>query len=187
MPVLVHCEAEILELASACTPSKHSSPVDDWTVDIWRMTDDHVELAIAAYTALLAGGVNFESEIAEILSDEGIDLHQMLMADGSGTEKITRADLCELVLAASLIGADGGLSDRLFMPNVPKMSRRKSDSGIDIFEARLDRAETGGLLSMESLHLTSVKHSISPSTYDVRSKLQVSISEKELHPTYMTE
>lgn len=151
------------------------------------MTKADVDLAVAAYAALLQAGLSADAEIAELLQADGIDVRTLLLADGTGAEIITRADLCELVLAASLIGVDGGRPERLFMPNVPKMSRRKSDSGVDIFEARIDPSYSGDLDASESLHLSSVKHSISSSTYDVRSKLQNSLSEKELHTIYMTE
>lgn len=185
--MLVHCEQEILELAASCTAAPHAPVPAGWTADIWRMGDAEVEIAVRAYSALLRAGSSVDSEISELLGTHGIDLDSLLVDSGAGedAEGITRADLCELVLASSLIAVDGAHSKRMFMPNVPKMSRRKSDSGVDIFENRLDQEVLGDLSQLEQLWLTSVKHSILLKVSDLRYKLQSSLSRRELGNVYL--
>ena len=182
--MLVHCVDELRALAGSCS-LEVGPTINGWTTDIWRMSHADVTIAIDAYTSLLQSGIAQDDEISTLLIAAGLDVSSLLMGSGEGTEKITRGDLCELVLAASLIG-EGADPDRMVMPNVPKMSRRKSDSGIDIFEALTDAVDTGAdLLAHERLGLTSVKHSIQADTSDIRYKLAASLSESELNPGYV--
>jgi len=182
--VLVHCVDELIVLGSRCI-LETGPAVNGWSTDIWRMTEADVSVAIDAYAALLSTGIEQDDEVAALLNDAGIDFKSLLIGVGEGTEKITRGDLCELVLAATLIG-EGSDPDRMVMPNVPKMSRRKSDSGIDIFEAASDATTSGtALQAHERLGLTSVKHSIKADTSDLRYKLIASLSETELNPGYV--
>lgn len=154
-----------------------------WDVTVWRMDADDVARAVAAYRALLAGAVG--ATTATLLLEDGIDLDE-LMIEGPANEQITRADVMELVAAASMIAADGCHVDRMHMPNVPKMARGKSDSGIDVIDVRLDPAGSADQLGeQERLVIGSVKHTTSDSSSQMRYGLATSLGKKELSISYM--
>lgn len=87
-----------------------------------------------------------------------------------------------------MLALDGADLDRMHMPNVPKMSRRKSDSGIDVFDITLDDLASPGddLGAGDRLVVVSVKHSVDEASVGgLRWKLVDSLSGRELTRAYM--
>jgi hypothetical protein len=182
--VLVHGRDEVLALADRCEVVSRT-PVNGWKIDAWHMDEADVEAAIDIYNAVLTGGAT--EAVVALLSEAGMDLVSLLSDDQNSKDDITRADLCELTAAASLVADPACDVDLIHMPNVPKMSRRKSDSGVDIFVAQLEDESLDDLHPGEHLTVVSVKHSIdSESTGGMRWKLSESLSDRELTTAYIT-
>jgi hypothetical protein len=76
----------------------------------------------------------------------------------------------------------------MHMPNVPKMSRRKSDSGVDIFVVTVrETSDSEDLTDGEHLTVASVKHTVDPKTAGgMRWKLAASLAPGELSAPYVT-
>jgi hypothetical protein len=146
------------------------------------MTGADVDSAVAAYRALARGGVS--DPVVELLDRKGIDLDALLLAQPGG-KKIVRADLTELTAAASMLRYDNCDLDRMHMPNVPKMSLKKSDSGVDVFDVRLDGDDPDDLTDDDHLTIASVKHTVQSSPANLRWALEESIT-ADLTPAYMT-
>ena len=182
--MLVHGRTEIVALAEHCVIVVGDDS-NGWHVDAWRMDDDDVAGAVAVYAAVLGGGVT--DPVVALLEEEGLDLEALLIDTKHGKDDITRSDLTELAAAASLVAAPGCDIDRMHMPNVPKMSRRKSDSGVDIFVAILSQdADLNELQADEGLTIVSVKHTIDDkSAGGMRWKLADSLSNRELSIPYL--
>lgn len=148
------------------------------------MTTDDVAAAADTYAAVLSGGS--EQVVSGVLAQYGIELESLLLEEDQGKDDITRSDLTELITAASMLAYDGADLDSMHMPNVPKMSRRKSDSGIDVFDVHLDEnADADDLGASDRLTIASVKHTVSDSTGNVRWAL-VHSTTTELTVAYMT-
>lgn len=180
--MLFHAREELLALAEGCVLVEHESR-QGWDVTVWRMDAGDVARAVAAYRALLDGGVG--ATAAALLLEDGIDLEE-LMVGGPTNEQITRADVMELVAAASMIAGDDCHVDRMHMPNVPKMARGKSDSGIDVIDVRMDPAGSpDNLGEQERLVVGSVKHTTSESSSKMRYGLATSLGRDELSMSYM--
>ena len=170
-------------LAGQCVIAPPTA-VNGWDVDAWEMDELDVDAAISVYSAILQGGAT--DPVMVLLTESGIDLSEALIDAEHRKDDITRSDLTELTAAASLIAVPGCDIDSMYMPNVPKMSRRKSDSGVDIFVAYLrESAEGDDLHNDEYLTIASVKHSIDNSTSGMRWKLVNSLSERELSIPYL--
>ncbi len=181
--MLPHGKAELLALADRVVASEVGL-VSGWVVDVWKLDDDDVTAGAAFYGAVLAGGAT--DAVADLLASAGLDL-AVLLIDGEGRQEITRSDFTELLGAATLVALDGWDADGLHMPNVPKMSRRKSDSGIDVFAIRLsDSPAKPDLEPWEVLGVASVKHTIGKSSSGMRYKLVESLGANELSVPYMT-
>ena|ERR1700731_3884017 len=181
--MLIHGRDELKALAESCSISNDVS-VQGWRTDVWEMTDSEVDAAVSTYEAILTGGVS--STILDLLIEQGFDLRDLLVDSDHSNDQVTRADVCELTAAASLVANPTMSTDNMFMPNVPKMSRRKSESGFDIVELVLD-GEAGELLEHERLTIVSVKHTTNASTsYDLMRNLVSSISHEELTDPYVT-
>ena len=180
-PMLSHARAELRLLADGCVLEDHGE-VRGWPLSIWRLTQEDADAAVAAYAALLAADVG--ETVTDVLKASGVDL-KALLYDANGKDEITRADLTELAAAATMIAYDDCHVDRMHMPNVPKMSRRRSDSGLDVVDILLsDDTEAEDLLSGERLVITSVKHTISDSSGSMRYALAKSLDE-DLTPSYV--
>jgi len=184
--MLAHARDEVLALAARCHPQPLPD-VNGWRVDMWEMDDADVEGAIAAYAANLAGGVT--DPVLALLHEDGIDLKNLLIAPERRKDDITRSDLTELTAAASIVAAPGCNVDMIHMPNVPKMSRRKSESGLDVSVVQLkhDMEDAEILHDGERLTIVSVKHSVAHSAGSLRWKLIDSLSDRELGQSYMTD
>jgi hypothetical protein len=179
--MLSHARAELQALADGCELEDHGE-VQGWPLSIWRLTEDDADAAVAAYAALLSTDVG--ETVTDVLNASGIDLDALLY-DADGKDDITRADLTELAAAATMIAYDDCDADRMHMPNVPKMSRRRSDSGLDVVDILLtDDMDAEDLLNGERLVITSVKHTISDSSGGMRYALAKSLIE-ELTPSYL--
>jgi len=176
--VLPHIRVALEALAARCTHESitHSQ---GWAVDWWELEPSDVDLAVELYPNLLLGGRTVG--VQGLLAAKGIDLDALLFSP-KGKDDITRSDLTEMVAAASIVGRDGWTSEDLHMPNVPKMARKKSDSGIDVMGVLLDSGNEGALESGEKLILVSVKHSIQTSTEQLRSKLVKSVTDDLSRP-----
>jgi hypothetical protein len=183
--MIVHGREEILALAQRTT-IVGLADANGWHVDAWRMNDADVDASIRVYAAVLSGGAT--DPVVALLADSGLDLEALLLDEDQSKEEITRSDLTEMIAAASLVAVPGCAIDKMLMPNVPKMSRRKSDSGIDIFVAdiREDASDDDDLSDDEYLTIASVKHTIDKSTSGMRWKLAESLSSKELGAAYLT-
>jgi hypothetical protein len=184
--MLVHGRDAILALADRCRIQAFDG-LNGWHVDLWEMDEADVDAAIDVYRAVLAGGAT--DAVVALLNESGLDLNRYLINEDGDKEDITRADLTELTAAASLVAAPGYDVDRMQMPNVPKMSRRKSESGLDITVVNLrdDLAADVDLQDGEQLTIGSVKHSVGESAGSMRWKLVDSLSGHELTHAYMTD
>jgi hypothetical protein len=180
--VLGHGLDELKHLASLCPPAK-AQDTGGWSVDAWLMDDEATAAAVDVYRSVLLG--DRDDETRDLLAEQGIDLDSLLVGPSS-KDDITRSDVTELVAAATVSARNGWDLSTFHMPNVPKMARKKSDSGIDVMAVTLDAAATGGLTDDERLLLVSVKHTIDDSTSSMRWKLERSVG-AELGPVYVAQ
>ncbi len=120
--------------------------------------------------------------MVQLLERAGIDLPGLLLAEEATVPKITRADLTELTAAASMIAADECDAVRMHMPNVPKMSRKKSDSGVDVFDVSLGGGDPNDLTPQDHLVLASVKHTVRSNAGNLRWALVNSLTNELSHP-----
>lgn len=184
--MLVHGRDKLHALADRCGVEELED-TNGWIVHLWRMDEDDVDAAVSIYAAVLAGGVEVGDPVLALLETAGLDL-PALLEDGDATkDDITRSDLTEFVAAASMLALDEADADRMHMPNVPKMSRRKSDSGVDVFDVALDLTANPAddLGPDECLKIASVKHSIQESTGNLRWQLVESLSSRDLSHAYL--
>jgi hypothetical protein len=136
-------------LAGGCKVTqvtREEGPGAGWTTDTWELGADDVERLLQAYRELLSPST-YDQQVQDLLLERGIDLNALLVDEGNARELITRADLCELAAAASLLAASGWPARRLHMTNVPKGSRKKSESGIDAISTTLAQAGPGSWLT----------------------------------------
>lgn len=176
--MLPHIKVALETLAAKCL----QCGVDDhdgWSVDWWELDADSATAAVAVYSDLLRGGST--ESVRGLLIERGIDLDAYLLGAESRDE-ITRSDLTELIAAASIVARDGWSPDGLHMPNVPKMARKKSDSGIDVMGVFLDAANEGFPEGDERLILVSVKHTVQGDTSQLRSSLLKSVTDDLSRP-----
>jgi len=147
------------------------------------MTDEALTTSVDAYQAVLLGGAE---DVIDLLTESGLDLSSLLLTPDDKRDEITRSDLCELIAAGSVIADSKCRIDSMVMPNVPKMSRRKSDSGLDIVDVVLQHGgEPSELSGAESLVVVSIKHSVQASTSALRYALVESVSDRELTQAYL--
>jgi len=187
--VLVHVQSEFEAALSECTCVDHRV-INGWNVDTWRMTDFGVERVTECYRALLVGVLDSSGapEIEKLLLDEGVPLRALLIDEEGSADRITRSDACELAAAVSFVAHDKWPLESLHMPNVPKGSRAKSESGIDVMAIMLNPdAPMEELATDERLLLGSVKHTVVTPTADLLSKLIHSVSTDELTPVYVAQ
>lgn len=182
--VIPHGAAELLLLAERCVCSEPEN-INGWHVDVWRLDDEAVRRLSETYRAVLLGDTETDDAYAQLLNDVGIPLDELLIDEENANDRITRADAVELAGAASLLAADDWPSNTLQMPNVPAMSRAKSDSGNDVTAVILLGDAGSGLIIGERLFIASVKHTISADIADVRRKLTNSVFPKTLTAAYM--
>ncbi|WP_439662094.1 hypothetical protein ACSHWB_11915 [Lentzea sp. HUAS TT2] len=182
--MIIHAFAEIHTLADACIPNT-ASDISGWTVDEWHLDDSQVDLLAQAYLAVLRGDI--DSTVEDELKRLGIPIDELLIADNDSLALVTRSDAIEIAAIAALIKADNWPVDTLYTPNVPKMSRKKSDSGIDAMAASLDPSAGPNtpLSQDEKLYVCSVKHTLQASSSTLRRDLIASVSDVELTPTYL--
>jgi len=183
--MIVHGRDELLALASRCR-IQTLDDVNGWHVDMWEMDNADVNAAVDVYSAVLSGGAT--DTVLALLMEKGLDLMKYLIDAEESKEDITRADLTELTAAASLLANPACDIDSMWMPNVPKMSRRKSESGLDISVVNLldDLGEEVDLQDGERLDIGSVKHSVAGSAGNMRWKLVDSLSDNELSHAYLS-
>jgi hypothetical protein len=186
--MLPHGSAKLTALASQCAASPLTS-VNGWQVDVWDMSAADVDLAVEIYQAVLAGDVTSGDPVVAKLATQGVDLPKLLSDAGEGLELVTRADIAEYAAAASVIATDGFTVASMLMPNIPKMGRRKSDSGVDVFDVQLDATASGpALVTSERLGLASVKHTLTIAASGLRLAIVKSVSPKhELNQVYLTQ
>jgi len=186
--MLPHGSAKLNALAAQCVV-KSLAQVNGWQVDVWEMTTNDVDVAVQIYEAVLAADVTAGDPVVAKLATQGVDLPKLLADAGKGRDLITRADIAEYAAAASVIATDGFAVASMLMPNIPKMGRRKSDSGVDVFDIRLDPLPSGpALVAGERLSLASVKHTLTDKALALRAAIQQSVSTKhELNQVYLTQ
>jgi hypothetical protein len=147
------------------------------------MSDDAVALAVEAYQELLAG--NLTDPVEQALADRGVDLGALLRDEDRADDTITRADICELIGAASVVDHDGVPLDAIHLANVPKGQRNLSERGIDVLGAVLiDGGPEDELIDGEFVVVCSVKHTVS-NPADMRAKLVASLRPTELSAPYL--
>jgi len=180
--VLPHVAGHIQRLAAHC--SLASLPDSNgWKVDVWVLSQAALATLVEAYRVLLMPEI--DTRIQRTIADEGVDLEGLLIRADAGSETITRADMTELAAAAAVLRAEGWPLETMLMPNVPKVSRKKSESGMDIMAVRLDPgAPTETLLPHERLLICSVKHTV-VSAVDLTTKLIASVKSTALTPAYV--
>jgi hypothetical protein len=184
--MIPHGAQELLALARGCV-STNQRVIRGWEVDEWRMTEDDVARLADVYRAVLLGDTAASgSNIASLLEAQQVKLEALLLDDEGANDRVTRADAVELAGAASLLLADGWPPDTLHMPNVPTLSRAKSESGNDAMAVRLDDEALTELTSDELLYVASVKHTTASRTSDVRLKLVRSVTSPEMSTATMT-
>jgi hypothetical protein len=186
--MLSHGSAKLVELAARCTVLAQPAS-NGWDVDVWDMCEADVDLAVECYQSVLAADLGPEDPVLEELAAQGIDLLALLADHGKGRELVTRSDIAEFAAAASVIATDGFDTATMLMPNIPKMSRRKSDSGVDVFDVRIDTAAPAHqLVAGERLGLASVKHTLTDAASSLRRDIERSIDvDVELTPTYVAQ
>jgi hypothetical protein len=115
------------------------------------------------------------------LNNSDIDLDKLLVDSTTITkpqhERVVRSDLTEFAAAASLIAVEGVQADYMYLDNLSKGYRKKSDSGIDVvaIKPHADAVD----LSNEAdyiLIMCSVKHTIKKAS-DMRGKLVTSVTD----------
>jgi len=155
-----------------------------WRRDHGAISEEGLPLLVAAYTSLLEPGVDAAVEAA--LTRSGIDLAALLTAPVGGREDITRSDACELAALSTLHAHDRWPLELLHMPNIPKGSRRQSESGIDIMTASIEvDGPADLLLETEVVYLASVKHTITERNDRLVGDLVKSVT-TSLTPEYLT-
>lgn len=176
--------AELVTLAAAEVVVE--ADVNGWSIDVWDMSGAALAALKDLYTSVITGDI--EADLVDALDDDGIDV-VALFYDERDTEtrhRTTRADLSEFAAAAAWVAVNMWPLDTLHMPNMPKDSRDRSESGIDVMSLVLDDGAHGApLVDGEMLYVGSVKHTISD-LGDLRRKLVNSIdSTSELTQAYM--
>ena len=186
--MLPHGTAELAVLAGQCVVTSLNT-INGWDVDVWDMSPAEVDAAVDVYNAVHAAGTTAQDPVITKLASKGIDVMSLLAAPGQGLDLVTRSDVAEYAAAASVIATDGFTDQTMLMPNIPKMARRKSDSGVDVFDIKLDGAQPGtstALVAGEQLGLASVKHTTAEHASPLRLDVQNSISHKhELSRSYL--
>lgn len=173
--MVVHVEGELLALAATCQLT-HVRTSGLLRLDCW-VTDQPAEDALVdTYSALLAPNEVLEAEANEVLQQVGVDLQGLLLDSDSDRDVVTRSDCAELAAAAAHVSIDDWPVECLHMPNIPKASRRKSDSGIDLMSLRLLRDAEGPLTNEEAVLLSSVKSRKDSGSQSVQAAL-ASVSE----------
>lgn len=157
--------------------------LNGWLTDSWILNDGDIESVADIYKAVLLA--DLEQDMLDYVEAQGVPLDSLLIDDDHRRDEITRADAVELAAASSLLAADSWPEETLFMPNVPKMSRAKSDSGIDVTAVTLYAVDTQELLDGETLFLASVKHTLSTSFRDLRYKLVRSVTGDDISSGYL--
>jgi hypothetical protein len=180
--MLTHGRLHLDGLSASCevTTTNHASGV---RVSVATFNTQNVADLGNLYNAVLLADV--DEDLLDLLEEQGFSLRSLLTS--GPRDDITRSDATELAAAAVLVRADRWSPDRMHMPNVPKMSRAKSDSGIDVLEVVLlpDFGSPDSLEAGELLRIASVKHTVQTMTSNCVSKLKASLSENELSHTYI--
>jgi hypothetical protein len=176
--MLPHGSEKLADLAAQCVVTPLDG-VNGWGVDVWDMTASDVDLAVEIYQAVVTADMTAGDPVVQALASQGIDLLALLADPGHGRELVTRADIAEYAAAASLIASDGFASPSMHMPNIPKLARRKSESGIDVFDVKLHQGAGGVQLGIhERLGLASVKHTLTDAASNLRLAIAKSLSGK---------
>jgi len=154
------------------------------------MDQTAVDAVILAYEALLLGGIGTAGPahpVEAMLQSRGIPLRDLLIDAPRSSAIITRADFSELAAVSSLIAEEDWPIDQTHMPNVPKGSRKKSESGIDAMAAELDATGPDAELTDDDLlMLASVKHTLAAKTATLRTNLLASVT-TELTMPYLVQ
>jgi hypothetical protein len=174
--------ARLAELGGNCSITAHAD-LNGWQRDHCIISDAALPSLIAAYEALLVPDI--EEAVEAALADAGIVLSTLLVAPAGGRDEITRSDACELAAVAALLVHDAWPSELLHMPNIPKGSRRKSESGIDIMTTSLEvDGPVDYLRDTEAVYLGSVKHTTTERNDRLVDALIVSLT-ASLTPEYL--
>lgn len=176
---------ELALVAGACR-NHPAEPIRGWTVDVWEVSSVALAHLAAAYRLLIVPE-NIEEQVLAALTEEQVSVSQILYGPASSsTAGITRADMVELAVAASLLAVEGAPIERMVLANVPKGPRNRSEPGLDVLSVVLAELEDPPhLQDFERLFIVSAKHSIAPGLGDLRRKLEDSVSDNQLSVTYL--
>jgi hypothetical protein len=179
--VIAHVEAELGRLATLCDVEDLPRS-QGWTVDQCRISREALAALREAYLRITQP---VPQVMLETLRADGVNTDEVFQETGEKVEETARADAVELIAAATAIKKDGATPSMMYMPNVPKMSRRYSSRGLDVLVARLDpRADHPELEPGEGLDVYSVKHTVADADDLVR-KLRTSLSSTVLTASYV--
>jgi hypothetical protein len=182
--LIVHGAAEILELAEICEPCNERS-IEGWLTDECHFTEEHLQALRKAYLSVLKADI--DPFVMDELARMGVPIQDLLIAEFDTNELVTRSDAVEIAAIAALVKIDQWPLATLVAPNIPKMSRKKSDSGIDAMAVKLDDglSSKAPLGNDEILYLCSIKHTLSSTAGGLRYDLLKSVSESELSAPYL--
>jgi hypothetical protein len=149
-----------------------------WSADLWTFGPAATAELIAGYLALLEAAT--DDKVIATLAAQGVSINHLLHEPTVGDRPmVTRSDLSELAAAATIIGGDGYDPDHLYMSNVPKGSRRRSEVGIDLVYVALNPDGPDMLGDDEGVHMTSVKHTLDGPVGALRRQVVESLPESE--------
>lgn len=168
---LAHIVTQLSELASMCS-MENLEGVNGWAVDRWTLAPPAVDKLVETYSQLI---YPVEAEIEDALTADGIDIRALLADEDAASDVITRSDMTELAVAASVLASESADPEHMLLPNVPKGGRGESASGIDVLAASVRQGkERGPLDDDEWLLIASVKHTIADGA-DMGRKLAASM------------
>ncbi|HEX8770785.1 MAG TPA: hypothetical protein VF711_08460 [Acidimicrobiales bacterium] len=154
-----------------------------WECDTWALGPRAERALHAVYAELLTGHPTEDQDFEElkaVLAARGVHLDALLVEverDEETVNQVTRADGCELAAAASVIALDDWPIETTHLPNVPKQSRAKSESGLDAVAAALDGSGPADRLGAnEHLYIASVKHTVGKDVAGLRRRLIASVT-----------
>ena len=180
--MLFHIHEEIEALASCCK-ILGSNDQSGWAIDSWTLSDEAITHLLLAYRKSLLPDIY--TEVLASLVNRGVDVDRVFLQPDKTNDVVTRGDIIELAAAASAVAAEKLPLDQIFLSNSPKRSRRKSDSGLDLFY--LSMKEHGSANEWgydEKIFIYSSKHTTSRVS-DLRTHLVDSLSEQTLSVDYL--
>lgn len=157
--------------------------INGWRVEIWDLTDEAKNKLVNSYRMVIFPDIG---DVLNAITEEGIAISRIFLEPDAASPTITRADMVELLAAASMIAVDGAPLHTLMIACVPKASRGFSARGLDIASIHLVSNNIDDPISDgDILFIGSAKHSIAENEGDLRRKLVDSVSDTSLSVRYL--